>query len=366
MGRPVSSDLEKLLQMSACSSHTTLDLYLQDSSELHFATDTFVIDAIGYSPELRQTDEIKQTIFVPPDRVNVLVQNVDKQFGATVAAEDLVKAEAVVGRYYRDPAGAESPVWEELFRGEVRPVSLDEREARLEVLHDLAAAGFCVADWTLAENCQFVFKHAATCGYAGGLPTCNKKRKSEAGCEGRANDHHYGGMEYPDIQKAAAPTGGGGGGGHNTCPRVDQWVPAAAADGTICPIQAGTVEHGDWLYNPLSETFSKVRSARIVKGQSIWRMASTAGVSGYSSGTHPVFPFREHPSGIRVDEVEEGGPLLLWSHAKGLFNHAVKIVGEMGETGDVVLIELEDGHVYAYGDSPETYIVCHNSKDPNA
>ena len=365
MGRPVSADLQALLDLPNANTQTTLALYLADTTEMFFSTDEFTLSGKVYAANLRQSDELKQSIFSATDRISVTIQNIDKLFGGTVTDEDLVKGEGVLGRYYRDPAGVLTPVSVELFRGEIRPTNLDESEAKLEILHDLAACGYCVGEDTLAENCQWVYKHAGTCGSTSILATCNKKRRSKAGCWGRDNEEHFGGMEFPDVQKPAAPVGGGdpGGGGHNNCPRIDQRIPVANNTGAIGTKSAGTIEQGDRIYNPKTERFHKVRSAEIVKDQAIWCVASSAGVQGFSSMTHPVLPYREHETGVRVTDIAEGNPLLLWSRTSlDVFNHAASASFDTGETGDVVRIELEDGHVYAYGDSDDTFIVCHNAK----
>lgn len=213
MGRTIISGLQPLLDMASCRTDTTLDLILADTSELHFATDTFTANGNDYVGDLRAGGEIKQTISSSPDRLQVAIQNIDKSIGGIVAAEDLVNAEAIVGRYYRDPAGVLTAKWIELFRGRAIPLTIDEIGVALEIINDLAAAGYCVGDWTLAENCVFVFKHAGTCGYAGSETLCNKRRRSPDGCFGRDNEHRFGGMEFPEIQAAEVGSGGSGGSG---------------------------------------------------------------------------------------------------------------------------------------------------------
>lgn len=367
MGRSVSVDLQALLDSENCNTQTTLDLYLADTTEIHVATDAFTANSYNYTSDLRTAGELKQNAFSTVDRVNVSIQNIDKVIGVTVTDEDLKAAVGVVGRYYRDKNGVLPSAWVELFRGEAKPLKLNEREASIEILHDLVAAGYCVADDSLAENCQFVFKHAGTCGYSGGESACNKKRKSKAGCQGRLNEHRFGGMEFPEPQVPSTPSGGeieppGGGGGGN-CPRVDQFIPVLAEDGGIAVMRAGRINSNCSTWNPITGTFDRVRSARIIKGEQIWRIVSAAGVSGYSSGTHPVIPYREHLTGVPVKDMFDGDPLLLWpGEIRELVNHAVQWVGATGEVGDVVRLELESGHIYAYGDSEDIFIVCHNSK----
>lgn len=376
MGRTVSSELQAMLDLAACESQTTLDIIPVSASPLYFWTGSVDIEVDEatdtdrtYTPQLRKLDDLKQSTFAPPDRCKLSIQNVDMAIGVTVTAEDLIRAEGIVGRIYKTPdTNPGDEVWVELFRGEVRPVSLDENEAQIEILHDLAACGYCVGEWTLGENCQFVYKHAATCGYSGGETLCNKKRKSLDGCEGRANEFHFGGMEFPDIQVPSTPINPPpppGGGGHHTCPHVDQWIPVSGPHGEIESKQAGFVRRGDWLYDPLTTRFERVKTARVVKDQPIWCVTSGKGVEGYSSFTHPVFPYRTHESGIKASEVRDGDALLLWRLAnRELINHAVRRSFNTRELGDVVRIELESGHVYAYGNREDLFIVCHNAKPP--
>lgn len=220
MGRSVSTDLQNLLNLGGCKTDTTLDLYLANASELHFATDSFTANSEVYTPDLVAASEIKQALVDSTDRVQATIQNVTKTLGVSVSEEDLARAEAVIGRYYRDPAGVLPSVWVELFRGTVTPLTVTEAGVEIEIINDLAAAGLVVANWPLSENCVFVFKHAGTCGYSGGETLCNKKRKSPDGCFGRDNEHRFGGMEFPDVQAAEVGSGGSGsppGGGWGGC-----------------------------------------------------------------------------------------------------------------------------------------------------
>lgn len=367
MGRTVSTDLQNLLDLTSCETQTTLDLYLTDSSEIHVATAALTDDDTGtfdYTDDLRRSNELQQSVGTPPNRGSVIIQNIDKVFGGYVTGEDLVHAEAVIGRFYRDENGVLPGVWVELFRGEAFPIGVTETEAEIEVLSDLVAAGYCVSDWSLAENCQFRFKHSATCGYSGGETACNKKRRSKLGCAGRFNEHHFGGMEYPDIQTPALPSGGldGGGSIFPSCPRVDQWIPVKGIAG-IVTMRAGKVAKGMQLYDPLSGRFETVASAEIITDQPIWEVIASNGVAGYSSPSHPVFPYREHLDGIPVSQYWKGDPVLQWhSVLDNLIDRKLIVARDTGELGDVVRIELESGHVYAYGTSKLIFIVCHNTK----
>lgn len=368
MGREVPSGLQPLLDLPSCETQTTLDLYLTNTDEYHFSTadlDSIDIgtDTVDYTSDLRSVDIIKQSIAASVDRVSAVIQNVDKAIGIIAAAEALTHAVAVVGRYYYDPTGAESPMWVELFRGEAFPGQFDENKLPLEIINDLAACGYCVADWTLMGNCQLVFKDADTCGYSGGETACNKKRRSPDGCFGRANEHHFGGMEFPDFQVAtvdSAGTGDTGDGQHHNCPRVDQYVLVerglSAMPGPL-RVSALTLDHR--LYNPVTKTFHRIKSLRIVERQQIWRVTAENGAESYSSRSHLVLWYREHVTGEPVKNFVLKDPVLTTIDER-LDDSSVAIIGCINEAADVMAIEMEDGHIYAAGNDPDKMVVCHN------
>lgn len=368
MARTVPTGLQPLLDLPSCETQTTLDLYLADTSEIHVATAALASVAIDtgtvdYTADLRKVTELKQTVLTPPDRGTCLIQNVDKVFGGIVASESLIKAAAIVGRYYRDPAGVESPKWVELFRGEAFPLSVTESEVQLEVLGDMVAGGYCVAKWTLAEPCQFIFKDAATCGYSGSETACNKKRKSPAGCLGRANSHHFGGMEFPDSQ-FPTPIGPGPGdqGGHHNCPRLDQFVLVRGAHGVPVPKIVRALDLDDLLFNPLNGTFHEIKSLTIVPNEPIWRLATESGAVCYSSFTHLVLWYRQHATGEMAANFVQGDPVLTWSGR--LLDDATADARYCGRQENVLRIEMADGHIYCAGNDPAKMIVAHNAKNP--
>ena len=203
--RTISPQLQDLLDLPGCITHTTLDLSLPSGPQYHFATDAFSAQGYDYSADLRQMDEITSTIGTAIDRVGLTIQNVDRALGNLIVAESLANSVGIIGRYYANPNDPDQNAWTELFRGQAAVRGVNEAELSIEVLNDLAAAGFVVANWTLAEPCQFVFKHGGTCAYAGAETQCNKQRNSPNGCRGRANEHHFGGMEQPDNPVPAPP-----------------------------------------------------------------------------------------------------------------------------------------------------------------
>lgn len=368
MGRTVSVGLQALLDKISCNTQSTLSLFLADASEYHLATEAVVTPKDTFTADLRQQDALQQSISTPTSRSSVRIQNVDKLFGTVVTDEDLLKAEGVIGRYSRDEQNlAATGEWVELFRGSVIPLEINEAEVILEIVHDMTAAGFCVGAHTLAENCQWVFKQPDTCGFVGVETTCNKKRKSKHGCLGRANEHRFGGMEFPEPTIAAPPTGGGGGGGGfpgGSCPRLDQYVLARGEDDHSRVVRrVADIRSGQWLFDPVSGGWNQIVSAEIVRDEPIWEMIAANGAAGYSSASHRVLWFREHENGEPVKWFISGDRVLTWVGQR-LAESIVSTVRPTCEKADVMKIELAPGHIYCSGSSPSAFIVSHNSKPP--
>lgn len=365
MARTIPTGLQDLLDLPSCETQTTLDLTLVDTTEYHVATAELTVDAVDYTADLRRSNELKQTVFSPPDRGGVIIQNVDKVFGGYVVTEDLVKAKAVIGRYYADPAGVLPSAWVEQFRGEAMPLVIDETQVQLEILGDMVAAGYCIAADTLAENCQSPFKHALTCGYSGIETTCNKKRKSKLGCLGRANEHRFFGMEYPDIQIPAIGvlSGGTSPPGHQTCPRLDQYVLIRCINcSRPVPKIVRRLKLYHELYNPVTDTFHKIKSLTVVHNEPIWCLTAENGARNYSSFSHLVLWYREHATGEPVANFVPGDPVL--TLMSGLEDSRASDSRFTSEMGSVLRIEMLDGHIYAAGDEDDKFVVCHNAKNP--
>jgi hypothetical protein len=370
VGRSVSSDLQNLLDLGACETQSTFDIYPVASSNSYFSTKAHNVFSITRTNDLRSVGEIKQAIGSQTDRVKASIQNIDMAIGVPVTAETYIKAAAVVGRYYNDPRGILPAVWVELFRGEMVPGELTEGAFQTEVLNDLAAAGYCVASESLAENCQWVYKQADTCGFAGAAATCNKKRKSLDGCLGKivtgttTNEYRFGGMEYPDIQTASVTTGdtGGPGGGFHTCPRLDQFVLVKSRWAKPVAIRVRDLEKWHCLFNPIAGTYHRLKSLRIITSEPIWEMWADNGAVAFSSFTHRVMASEDVENYDQAKSFEKGDRVLTYSNA--LEQDVLVRSRDTRERADVLHIEMEDGHIYAVGDEPDAFIVCHNSKPP--
>lgn len=366
MSRDVSVGLQALLDDPSCETQTTLSLYLKDTTEIHVATAALTAHSDVHTDDLRSTDDIRQSINSTTDRVSVRIQNVDKVFGGTVTDGDLIKAEAVIGRFFRDEQNPATTEWVELFRGEAIPLEVNEKEVVIEVVSDLIAAGYVVGHWPLSENCVFVFKHAGTCGYSGSETVCNKKWRSKAGCAGRSNEHHFGGMEFPEPQIPTVPTGTGDpdGNGFPSCPRLDQFVVTRGdSDFDRVARRVSQLKPGQWLWNPIGLHWDMIVDAEVIPDQEIWEVIAANGAASYSSYSHPILADCSDIKGTAVRHIRSGQPVLTWSNSERN-ESTVRISRPTGEKAAVMKISLASGHIYCSGNRPGLYIAAHNSKLP--
>lgn len=343
----------------------TLDLTFPDATEFKFATAPLVLPKGTYTNDLESVKEIRQTLESPADRVGVAVQNKDRVLGLHVAAnwQKWRKAESVIGRYYRDADGLGLSEWKEMFRGVVQQPNANDFQVTFDVIADTLSPGQIVTNRTLGSACPFLFKHLKTCGYTGGLTTCNHLLKSPAGCDGRNNAHHYGGMEHRYMPAVVIPGTGGNpiepfppGG----CPRLDQYVRVRGNDNQPIPKMVCFFTEEDELWHPITRTFHKTKSTEIVRGVPIWELVTQFGAVGYSSGSHPIIQDVNDNKGLALHKFTGGENILGVSDQ--LIETRALIARDTGEIGDVMRIEMEDGKIYCYGDSPDKLIAAHNTK----
>lgn len=196
MPRSLPQGLKELLSVGTgwAETHSTLALETR-AGNFWLATTQLTIDDVRYSPDLRETGELKQSLTSAVDRVDVQIQNVDLMFGLKfVAAVDALHgARAVVGRYWRDLRnGAE--YHKGLLSGVVVSAPGNEQAVTLTIVSELYASR-SIGGRLVARNCQWRFK-SPSCGYSGVLQSCNKLLQSADGCQGRARQFRYGGFIY--------------------------------------------------------------------------------------------------------------------------------------------------------------------------
>lgn len=365
MPRTISSDLATILADPTRKMNWTLVVTLPDTTILRYATAPLTISGNAYANDLESVREIRQSIGGPIDRVGVALQNKDGVLGLAVAADpDLWRrAEAVIGRHYKNIDGTLT-AWKQMFSGTFQQPMVKDLQVTTDIISDVASAGLIVCSRSCALNCPFKFKHAATCGYSGGLTTCNHLLKSPDGCDGRSNNHHFGGTEhrYPVTQNVPGSGGNGDIDPPPYCPRVDQWLTVRAADGVSRrSIRAGEFRESDWLWDPIEQAFFPTRTARLIEDVPIWYIAAANGSSGHSSYTHRVMPDVDHETGIIAHKYETQTEILVVNDDAMTMSYCTRSE-PTGEVGDVMFIEMEAGHHYEYGDDPENKIVAHNSK----
>lgn len=367
MGRTISSNLNTILTAVDRKIDWTLDINFPDSTNLKFATSPLSIAKGDYTNDLESVREIRQILQGPTDRVGVAIQNKDRIIGQHVDDNlDLWrKAEAVIGRYYVGGTGMSVTDWIEMFRGAVQIPLANDLQVTFDVITDTVSPGQIVCNRNLGPSCPFKYKDSATCADTSGATDCNHYLKSKSGCDGKPNSEHYGGTEHrypptPNVPGTSGNPGGGGSGGGPVCPRKDQFVQVRQGN-IFGPLPADLLKRHHWLLNPITGTYHKVKSAEIVKNQPIWCVKTANGAVGYSSFSHPVLSFREH-LGERVDKLKSDDPVLTLASVI-LDEDFLTVSHDTGELGDVVRIELEDGHIYCYSAHPGgPYIVCHNVK----
>ena len=220
MGRSVDTILQSLLDAESCETQTALTILplTGDPVRITPAKEDISADGETFTPGLRKVSEIIQSTFANTDRCQAVIQSVDKVFSLRALAGDFAKARAIVGRIYRDDYDKSIESFVELFSGEIRPTDVTPTETITEIVDDLPAAGYCVADWSLADPCPFVFKDSLTCAYVGSATSCNKRRFSEGGCSGKVRTDGkdqtawFGGMEAAEESNSTEPGAGDGGG----------------------------------------------------------------------------------------------------------------------------------------------------------
>lgn len=360
MSLVISTELQTILDGSVRTIHQTCEITFPSNPPVRVATAPLTIGGNDYVEDLRAVGEIRRTIENPVDRVSVAIQNVDRVLSQDLAdnPDEWRLAEAVVGRRY---SGSGETEWIELFRGIVQQPTADDMTVRFDIIPDVLSKGQFIAARSLAPPCQFRFKDANTCGYAGPETACNHHLRSKGGCIGLGNGQAFGGTEHKYNPDTSAPgTGSNTGGGPPACPRLDQWIVTH-----LGPVRAGdlTMEHR--LFNPIDGGFHRIRSLQIMRGVDLAYIVSESGADCWSSMTHKVLWYREHITGEVITKFVTGDPLLCWNlRGRLLVDSRVSLISMKTAIGDVMKIEMATGHIYCSGGDGRRYVVAHNAKNP--
>ena len=310
MGRSTSGNVATLLALDGCESHTTLSLYKKDATELHFSTEEFTdpTNAKGFVKGLLISEELVQTLDSETNRVPVTLENVDKVLGLAALAESLNFAVAVIGRFWRSGS---TTAWKELYRGEARVLpDATEGDIKLEVLSDLIAAGYCVAQWSLDSKCSFRYKDNF-CGATSVATTCSKTRKGPNGCQEHdveTDDFRFGGWEYPDVQPAEVIAPGPPEPGGYEGPCFPRGTLILMADWTEKPIE--TIVAGD-LVLAFDHVTLELTPKRVVGDLQVHRSDRFRIIDrGMITPTPNHKFFQRGPAWIPIDEFRPGDKIL--------------------------------------------------------
>jgi hypothetical protein len=364
MGRDTNANLNTILSGSHAADYL-VDLDFPTRPTMRFATKPMTYASESYTNKLTSVGEIRMTLEQPVDRVKIELANHDGVIGKDCYdfPDEWALAEVTVRRQY---AGSGLTETRTVFVGAVQTTEAVDEKVRVTLIPDAVSKGRLVAARTLAQLCGFGFKDPKTCAYTGGLTTCNRHLKSEGGCDGRANSHHFGGTEHrynPDlyVPGTGGNTGGGGGGATGGyCPRNTMFVLARGAAGDLVAKRAGEVTTSDMLWHPVLKTFHRVRSAES-RWKPIWEMTCLNGARFEGSKDQPVIQGFRDETGYPLYKMCPEQPVLTLTR-ETLRVTSLLDSGKLGVEDYVVRISLEDGHLYAAGADPLKLVVLHNSK----
>lgn len=206
------TDAEKgTVQADWAETHSTLQILIEDALSgsqaltapipLHLATAEITVDGVPHTPWLSTQEAIgpiKQSLTEAVDRTSANIQNVDSNFGKDYVAQPEILQGALVkaGRQWRSLDGA-GEVHRTLFTGIITQASANNRETRLQIIHDLEGLAAVGGDRSVTRTCAWQLQgkfRGTECGYAGAELACNGLFSHAGGCSGRSNQHRFGGF----------------------------------------------------------------------------------------------------------------------------------------------------------------------------
>jgi len=159
MPRSTNPTVESLL--AQCETQSTVDILLRDDAEHYFCTgdDELNLGGHDYDRFLLRVGELRETFGQATNRIEVRVQNVDRQFGLNVASgsRKAELADVVVRRFYRSLADGDVFEWMHFFTGKSVNSVVNEQFVSFDVIPDTTAAGTCIATETLSAANGWVF-----------------------------------------------------------------------------------------------------------------------------------------------------------------------------------------------------------------
>lgn len=199
MSRPTTTFLNDFLAADSGETQSFVVITFKNGTVRRFATANLTVDSQTYTDDLIEAGEIEEAVESQTDKVDLILNNVDKQIGLDISAKHYHFADASLRRLFRKADGTSE--WTELFWGKTLPLSVNESEAKIEIVDALVAAGMIV-NWTLAPICHLTFK-STECGYSGSETVCNKQLRGD--CTKNGLTHRLVGEFYPFVQNQITP-----------------------------------------------------------------------------------------------------------------------------------------------------------------
>jgi hypothetical protein len=230
MAREMPAGLLAYLEKGFAESHTTAVLQIEAIAGqprfFYLATAGVEIDGATYTARLAPdgaTSVLRQSLGAATDRAEIVIADADNGWLDTLGeyAPYLDGARIDIGRLWVNLDSGQQ--WHKvLMRGVVTGTSINDARTVLTIANENYAVGAIGGGRIAARECQWIFK-SRQCGYTGGEETCNKLYDDAGGCDGRSNQHRYGG--FVQIQGISAIDGTAG----NSLPPV--FVSPSVVDG---------------------------------------------------------------------------------------------------------------------------------------
>lgn len=201
MPRTWSTDLQTIHQ--AYRRRDTLDLYLNDESELHLSRGAVTRSAIDYENVISSVSELRTSIDSGVDRVTIECQNVDSLLGFNLAS-GLRLLDYAVGDYgkiyqsFRTPSLVEDIP--QVFRGVLANAEASETKISFEFVVDFESLGSIIASRGLGPRCWWRNQNGIECE---AVAACSQTRFT---CE---SEKDFGGWEFFEDPASNVPGDGG-------------------------------------------------------------------------------------------------------------------------------------------------------------
>jgi hypothetical protein len=261
--REWSTDLEEIHQ--AYRRRDTLDLYLNDDSELHLSRGSVTRSLVSYENVIRSVSDLRGTIDAGVDRVTINCQNVDSLLGFNLASNLRLLDYAIAdyGRIYQSERNLSlKEDIPEFFRGVLANAECDEQNISFEFIDTLESLGSIVASRSLSPLSAWRSLNGIEVTAA--ATVTNPKTRADFIANGK--EWEFGGWEFFEEPVSNLPGTGGndGGTGTGTCfpGHTKIWTP-----------------RGEFSFSEIDDRFQ--------------------------NGINSIYSFNPHTGEVEIDEIEE-------------------------------------------------------------